>query len=175
MTGDCKASARRLHERAGFEPDAAVALLSLVADCLNAGELPPAQTCAWFIKAVRVMATVEPSENGEAVEHARAAALATELGIVKRPGPPPKFVSRRDLRRTILAYGDEVSETALSKALAQAYDVGLSTARKHVKAAKRDIAEARLWFDGLLAANDLEALVHPRGGDSVRLSAQISV
>jgi hypothetical protein len=168
MTANRKASARRLHERAGFEPDAAVALLSLVADFLDGCELPPAQTCAWFIKAVRVMATVEPSENGDAVEHARANALATELGIVRRPGPPPKFVSRRDLRRTVLAYGDQVSETVLSKTLAEAYDVGLSTARKHVKAAKRDIAEARQWFDSLLAANDLESLVQPRGGDCVR-------
>lgn len=169
-----KAKARRLQERVGYEPDAAVALLSLVADYLEGGDLPPAETRRWFVQGVRALEKVEPSANGEPIEHARAAALAIELGISKRPGPPSKFVSRRDLRRALMAIGDDVSETALAKALAETYGVGLSTARKHVKAAKHDRAEARAWFDSLLAANDLEGLVQPRGGVPVRQSNENS-
>lgn len=168
MTANRNANARRLHERAGFEPDAAAALLSLVADYIEDGEILPAETRDWFVKAVRVMASVEPGANGEPVEHARAAALATELGIVKRPGPPSKFVSRRDVRRLVVAYGDEVSETKLADGVAEAYGVGLSTARKHVKAAKRGIAEGNEWFAAIMAANGLDALIEPRGGDCVR-------
>jgi len=175
MTANRNANARRLQERVSFEPDAAAALLSLVADYIEDGERLPAETCAWFVKAVRVMASVEPGENGEPVEHARAAALATELGIVKRPGPPSKFVSRRDVRRLVVAYGDEVSETKLADGVAEAYGVGLSTARKHVKAAKRGIAEGNDWFAAIMAENDLEGLIEPRGGDGVRRSSESSL
>lgn len=168
MTGDLKAKARALHERVGFEPEAAVELLVLIADCFDAGECPPAQTRVWFAKAVRAMAAVEPSEDGEQpVEHLWATKLSTELGIAKRPGPPPKFVSRPDVRRLVLAHGD-VSETKLSRAVAEAYGVGMGTARDRVKAAKRDIAGAQAWFDSVMAANDLETLVEPRGGECVR-------
>lgn len=174
MTGDRKAKARALHERVGFDPAAAVELLSLVADCFDAGECPPAQTRVWFAKAVRAMAGVEPSEDGEQpVEHMRATKLATELGIVKRPGPPSKFVSRTDVRRLVQSYGD-VSETKLSRAVAEAYGVSVGTARDRVKAAKRDVAEAEAWFDSVLAANDLETLVEPRGGECVRRNGQNS-
>jgi hypothetical protein len=61
-----------------------------------------------------------------------------------------------------------VSETKLADGVKEAYGVGLSTARKHVKAAKRGIAEAREWFDAIMVENDLESLVQPRGGECVR-------
>jgi len=168
MTGNRKANARALHETVGFEPDAAVELLALIADCFDAGECPPAQTRVWFAKAVRAMASVEPSEDGEQpVEHMRATKLATELGIVKRPGPPSKFVSRTYVRRLVSAHGD-VSETKLSRAVADAYGVSVGTARDRVKSVKRDIAEASEWFDSVMAANVLETLIEPRGGECVR-------
>lgn len=168
MTGNRNAKARALHERVGFEPDAAVELLALIAECFDAGECPPAQTRVWFAKAVRAMASVEPSEDGEQpVEHMRATKLATELGIVKRPGPPPKFVSGPDVRRLVLAYG-ELSETKLSRAVAEAYGVSVGTARDRVKVAKREIADAQAWFASVMAANDLGSLVEPRGGVCVR-------
>lgn len=169
MTGDRKASARRFQERAGFEPDAAVQLLVLVADYLDDLECPPAETCVLLAKALREMAKVEASAGEEhPVEYLRAMKLATELGIVKRPGRPPKFVSRRDVRALLRKYGDEVSERKLWEGVAKAFGVSVGTARDRVNAAKRDIAEAEAWFDSVMAANDLETLVETRGGACVR-------
>lgn len=169
MTADRKAKARRLQERTGFEPEVAVKLLSLVADYLDDLECPPAETCVLLAKALRATAKVEASADEEhPVEYMRAMKLATELGVVKRPGRPSKFVSRRDVRALIQKYGDEVSETKLAEGVAKAYGISVGTARNRVKAAKRDIAEAQAWFATVMAANDLETLVEPRGGKCVR-------
>lgn len=169
MTKSQNAIAQQLREKIGFEPDAAVKLLSLVADYFDDLECPPAETCVLLAKAFRAMASVEASADEEhPVEYLRAIKLATELGVVKRPGRPSKFVSRRDVRALVRKYGDEVSETKLAEGVAKAYGVSVGTARDRVKAAKRDIAEAREWFEAIMAANDLESLIEPRGGKCVR-------
>jgi len=168
MTKDRIIKAQQLHERIGFEPDAAVDLFLLVADCLERGELPPAVACAWLVNAARATGEVDGGSEGRPVEHVRAARLATELGVVKRAGAPMKFVSAHVVRRAVMANGDNVSETKLSKAVAKAYGVSLGTARERVKSTKQGIAEAHEWLDAVMAASGIECLVEPRGGAFVR-------
>lgn len=130
------AEIRWLLDRVGYETSVAPRLMAIAADYLETGERMPLILRAWLATGLREAADVAHNATGQPIEHSRGTALATALGIMRRPGAPTKFVSWRDVRRTVRAYGDEVSETALAKGLAKAYGVGLSTARRHVKNAK---------------------------------------
>ena len=133
MMENRRAEVRWLLDRAPFEPDAAAKLLAIAADYLECGEHMPFGLRAWLAEGLRAGANAQESENGLPIEHSRAAAMATALGVVRKAGAPTKFVSWRDVRRTVRRYGHEISETTLARELAKAYGVGLTTARKHVK------------------------------------------
>jgi hypothetical protein len=130
-----RSEARWLLDRAPFEPEAAARLLAIAADYLECGERMPIGLRAWLAEGLRAGAAAQGSASGLPVEHARAASMATALGVVRKAGAPTKFISWRDVRRTVWQYGDRVSETTLAKALSEAYGVGLTTARKRIKEA----------------------------------------
>lgn len=167
-----RAASRWLYKRIGYEPEAARYFGLLAATYIEDNEPMPIEMQAWLAGGLWQMGGVEAKVSGEEViEATRVATLGRALRIMRRQGAP-RFVDRLFIRMALPAVkARKQSETALAKQVKKRFGVSLNTARNHIRREMErptPCAEAREWFDSVMAANDLETLVEPRGGACVR-------
>lgn len=151
MKPDRTARAEVLRGRIGIDATAAVEALTMIADCLEAGELPPKALATYLASAIR-RAMDEPSAD-------RARLLAIELGLsaISRGGRPPKPVDHLKVKAIVeqaIADDGDVSETKLKKAVGKELRISGNTALKHVWPA--------MLVPKLLHRNGIKSLVPPR-------------
>lgn len=133
----------KLLQRVGSDVDAPAELLGVAAEYLAACKPMPDALADYLVRAFRRAAAIVEAPDGKRPEDVRIAALAHALGMTRNEGRPRAAVSKFDVALTVAVHGNDVSETEMAKALADAYGVSETTARKRIKAAKTKIAEAR--------------------------------
>jgi hypothetical protein len=151
MKPDRNARAEALRGRIGIDANAAVEALTTIAECLEAGELPPKALASYLASGIR-RAMAEPSAD-------RARLLAVELGLgaISRGGRPPKPVDHLKVKAIVeqaIAEDGDVSETKLKKIVGKEFRISGTTALKHVRPA--------MLIPTLLHRNRITSLVRPR-------------
>jgi CubicO group peptidase (beta-lactamase class C family) len=139
----------KLIRRVGSDVDAPAELLAVAAEYLAAGKPMPDTLADYLARAFRRAAAIIEAVDGKRPEELRIATLAHALGMTRNEGRPPANVSKFDVALTVAVHGHDVSESELAKALASAYGVSETTARKRIKEAKAKIAEGRSLFGQL--------------------------
>jgi hypothetical protein len=133
----------KLLQRVGSDVDAPAELLGVAAEYLAAGKPLPDALADYLARAFRRAAAIVEAPDGKRPEDVRIAALAHALGMTRNEGRPRATISKFDVALTVAVHGEDVSEGEMATALADAYGVSETTARKRIKEAKGKIAEGR--------------------------------
>lgn len=133
----------KLLRRVGQDTEAPVELFRMTAALLRARQPLPDGLADYIAGALAHAAADFEAAPGKRIEEGRIERLSYALGMTRNAGRPRADVPAFDVMLTVGQFGDALSENVLSKALAEAHGVSLSTARKHIKAAKVKLAAIR--------------------------------
>jgi hypothetical protein len=127
--------------RVGVEASAAVELLTIAAECLDAGKPLPAPLAKFLARSIKDAMAERSADRGSA--------LIVALGLAapaKEGRPLLGNIPKKPLTVSLAVYGDEINEGQLAGKLAKEFDVSPSTARRRIKKTKAKLAEARAIF-----------------------------
>lgn len=125
----------------GVDANAAVELLAIAAECLDAGKPLPVPLAKFLARSINDAMAERSADRGNALIVALGLAAPAREGRRRLSNIPKK-----PLTVSLAAYGDEMSEGQLAGKLAEEFDVSPSTARRRIKETKAKLTEARAIF-----------------------------
>ncbi len=130
------------------DPNAAVELLSIAADCLKDREPIPDALADYLSDAFKQAVRTKTPKNGRRIEDERINQLAHGLYMKHRPegGAPRKDVPHGGILLAVAVYGDteaNEAETGLRSAIAEAGGVSKNTARTRIEETRDKLKKAR--------------------------------